>query len=70
MLTILSKRFTELAAIEPDVERIFSEVFARAANGKLLRQETEPDRSGSFWSRQARVAPGFLPGAVLLQQLA
>ena len=35
MLTILRNPFTELAAMERDVERIFSEVFVRAANGKV-----------------------------------
>ena len=35
MLAILRNPFTELAAMKRDVEPIFSEVFARAANGNV-----------------------------------
>ena len=35
MLTILRNSFTELAAMERDVERIFTEVLAQDANGKV-----------------------------------
>ena len=35
MLTILRNPFTEFAALERSVDRIFSEVFARPANGKV-----------------------------------
>src|SRR5207248_5391942 len=33
-------------------------------------RKSQARSSGSFWSREPRVAPSLLPGAVLLQQLA